>query len=60
MPDNYAVRLSLSEAMLMRVTLEERLATYRADLESSRMYGNSPDATLLEKYEALEALINKL
>ena len=60
MPDNYAVKLSLSEAMLMRVTLEKELARLRSDLESSQTYGNLPDASTVEQYEALDKLVRKL
>ena len=60
MPENYAVRLSLSEAMLMRVTLEEKLATLKNIIEKETIYDGGARASLIEQYEALEKLANKL
>jgi hypothetical protein len=60
MAENYTVRLTLSEAMLNRVTLEKELARYKKEIDESISWGNAPDATVIGEYEALEKLIRKL
>lgn len=60
MPDNYAVKLSLSEAWLMRVTLEEKLAEMKKELDFAANCGTTPAPADVEKYDALNKLAHKL
>jgi hypothetical protein len=60
MPDNYSVKLSLSEAMLNRTVLEKELFRLQREMEGYQLNGNAPDANLIEQFEALDKLVRKL